>query len=65
VIRVAVSAAAYAAIVAWDASSVQEPEQAPNGEFYLWLFKPVLQKLSGAREPGESFSDTILRLSQP
>jgi hypothetical protein len=63
-IRIHISAAAYAAILAGRSpDSVQELQAAPDGGFYLWLFKPLLAKLKAARGPGESFSDTILRLA--
>jgi hypothetical protein len=62
-IRIAISAAAYQAIVDSSPTAVQEPQEAPGGEFYLWLLKPVLQRLMAARAPGESYSDTILRMA--
>lgn len=62
-IRIAISAAAYQAIVASSASPVQEPQEAPGGEFYLWLDKMTLNRLTAIRGPGESYSDTILRMS--
>lgn len=63
-IRIAISAEAYAAIVASGASPVEAPQGAPGGGFYLWLLKPLLDSLTAARGPGESYSDAILRLAE-
>ncbi len=63
--RITITAAAYAAIVAGRPEcSLLEAQPAPEGGFYLWLFKPLLEQLKAARGPGESYSDTILRLAQ-
>jgi hypothetical protein len=34
-----------------------------NGERYIWLPRAVVDRLRFLREPGESFSDVILRLA--
>ena len=62
-IRIAISAAAYQAIVNSSPTAVQEPQEAPGGEFYLWLDRLTLNRLMAARGHGESYSDTILRMS--
>jgi hypothetical protein len=63
-IRIHISAAAYAAILNGRAAkSVVEALPAPGGGFYLWLFKPLLERLSAARGANESYSDAILRLA--
>jgi len=63
-IRIEITAAAYAAIAAGrSADSLIEAQASPAGGFYLWLDKMTLNRLTAARGPGESFSDTILRLS--
>lgn len=62
-IRIHITAAAYAAIVASGASPVQAPLRSPLGGFTLWLDKGTLDRLTAARGPGESYSDTILRLA--
>jgi hypothetical protein len=63
-IRIEITAAAYAAILnGRKPESVIEALPAPGGGFYLWLFKPLLERLSAARGPGESYSDAIVRLS--
>jgi hypothetical protein len=64
-IRIQINAAAYDAILAGRSpSEVQELAKAPEGGFYLWLFKPLLERLMHERGPGESYSDTIVRLAQ-
>lgn len=63
-IRITITAAAYEAIVAGRPEcNLLPPEEAPDGGFYLWLFKPLLEKLTAARGPGESYSDAIVRLA--
>jgi hypothetical protein len=61
-IRIEINAAAYAVIAA--GVNAQEPLPSPSGGFYLWLDKLTLSRLRAARGAGESFSDTILRISQ-
>ena len=63
-IRIHLTEAAYDAIAAGVPEDRRLPaEQAPTGGFYLWLLKPLLEQLTAARGPGESYSDTILRLA--
>jgi hypothetical protein len=61
-IRIEISAAAYAAISAGVPEQSRLPaEPSPSGGFYLWLDRMTLNKLMAARGPGESYSDMILR----
>jgi hypothetical protein len=63
-IRIEISAAAYAALAA-DIPPERRLEALPSlaGGFYLWLDKATLQKLMAARGPRESYSDAILRFA--
>jgi hypothetical protein len=65
-IGVTISGKAYAAIA--DAlpggSAQQGPGVVPDGEYYVWLPKDVVVQLIALREPGETFSDAILRLNR-
>ena len=63
-IRLAISPAAYRAIAATLASSVGEPQRAPNGDYFIWLDRAVVNRLAAMRGPGESYSDVILRLAK-
>ena len=61
-IRIEITAAAWAAIVAGVPADRRLPAQgSPEGGFYLWLDKQTLSRLTAARGPGESYSDAILR----
>jgi hypothetical protein len=59
--RIAISAAAYAAIVGHDAG-VELP-RTTDGRIWVWLPRPVVDGLAAARSPRESFSDVILRFA--
>ena len=64
VIRIEISAVAYAALCEGVAPDSRLPAlPSPAGGFYLWLDKMILAKFKAAREPGESYSDVILRMS--
>jgi len=66
-IRITISAEAYAAIAAslpWGTVGV-ERERAQNGHIYIWLDPRVVNKLKALRGPGESYSDVILALARP
>jgi hypothetical protein len=64
-IRIEISAAAYAALVDDVPEDRRlEAQEAPGGGFYLWLDKSTLNRLRAVRGLGESFSDAILRLSK-
>jgi hypothetical protein len=41
-----------------------EQEIVPDGEYRVWLARDVVNRLRALREPGETFSDVILRLCQ-
>ena len=65
-IRIEISAAAYAALCAGVPEQSRLPaEPSPAAGFYLWLDKATLNKLSAARGARESYSDVILRMSTP
>jgi hypothetical protein len=40
-----------------------EPQRAPNGDYFIWLDRAVVNRLAAMRGPGESYSDVILRLA--
>jgi hypothetical protein len=64
--RIAISAAAYAAIVAdlpEEARGV-EPERTVDGRLWVWLPRPLVDALAAARGPRESYSDVIIRLAR-
>jgi hypothetical protein len=64
-IRLTITPAAYAVIVATLPSSVGFDEnRAPNGEFYVWLEPKYVEQLRAMRKPGESYSNVILRLAE-
>jgi hypothetical protein len=63
-IRIEISAAAYAAITAGVPEHSRLPAQeSPSGGFYLWLDKSTVNRLRSARLAGESFSDAIVRMA--
>lgn len=63
-IRIHISAAAYAALVAGVPEDRRLPAQGgPQGGFYIWLDKQTLNRLTAARGPREGYSETILRLA--
>jgi hypothetical protein len=54
-IRLTITPAAYAVIVATQLASVGfEQNSAPNGEFYVWLEPKYVDRLRAMRKPGES-----------
>jgi hypothetical protein len=64
-IGITISARAYAAIAATpSASSAVELEVAPDGEYRVWLSHIAVECLLALHEPGETFSDVILRLTR-
>jgi hypothetical protein len=40
-----------------------EPKVTAKGERYIWLDDRMADRLAAMREPGESYSDVILRLA--
>jgi hypothetical protein len=63
-IRIAITPAAFDAVVATLPFGLTPYEPQPNakGEREIWLDESVGNKLRAARRPGESYSDVILRL---
>jgi hypothetical protein len=61
-IGISISGKAYAAIAATLPAGSVEPEIVPDCEYRVWLPRGVVNRLRALREPGESFSDVILRL---
>jgi hypothetical protein len=57
-IRITVTAAAYAAIHG------QEPQGSPLAAVALWLDKSTAERLRALRAPDMSYSDVILRLAK-
>ncbi len=66
-IRIAISEAAFAAIIkTMPLGNVgYENETNERGERYVWLAPNVVDRLTALRGPGESYSDVILRLARP
>jgi hypothetical protein len=66
VIRIAIAAEAFEAIARTLAlgSMGFENEINERGERLIWLDHAVVNKLRAMREPGESYSDAILRLAK-
>jgi hypothetical protein len=63
-IRIEISAAAYAAISDGVPEPSRLPAQAsPTGGFYLWLDKVTVNRLRAFRGPGEGYSEAIVRLA--
>ena len=64
-IRIAISPAAYAVIVATHPASARvQQSKAPNGYFYVWLEPKYVDRLRALRLPGETYSDVIVRLAE-
>ena len=64
-IRIEISAAAYAALSAGVAEhSLLPAQESPAGGFYLWLDKVTLNKLRASRGPGEGYSEAIIRMAK-
>jgi hypothetical protein len=63
-IRLTITPAAFAVIVATMPESVGKQNSAPNGEFYVWLEPKYVERLRALRKPGESYSDVILRMAE-
>jgi hypothetical protein len=62
-IGITISGKAYSAIASTlRASSALEREIAPDGEYRVWMPRIAVERLLARREPGETFSDVILRL---
>jgi hypothetical protein len=55
-IRIEITAAAYAALAATATRSLLDARRSPQGGFYIW-------KLKASRRPGEDDGDAILRIA--
>jgi hypothetical protein len=63
-VRLQISVAAFSAICATLPGDVGfENARAPNGDVFIWLPPDVLARLKAMREPGESYSDVVLRVA--
>jgi len=61
---IAVSPAAYAAIAtALPGSVAVESERVLNGDYFIWLEPSAIDRIAAVCQPGESYSDVILRLA--
>jgi long-subunit fatty acid transport protein len=66
-IRISITFAAFEAIAATmplGTVAAAEPARDEQGERMIWLDPGVVNRLRALREPGESFSDVILRLAE-
>jgi hypothetical protein len=65
VIRIAITAEAFEAIKAtMSLGSVgYENARTASGGYFLWLDQRTVDKLKAARQPGEGYSETIIRLA--
>ncbi len=65
-IRIAITAEAYDAIVATlpVGSVAYEPQLGAHGEVFVWLEDRWLRKLGSLRRPSEGYSDVILRAAK-
>ena len=64
-IRLAITPAAYAVIVATHPASARlKRSSAPNGELFVWLEPKYVDRLRAMRKLGESFSEVIVRLAE-
>jgi hypothetical protein len=64
-VRIAMSAEAYAAIASIlpPGAKVGPLEMAPNGQYRVWLPRVIVDRLARSRRSLESYSDVILRLA--
>jgi hypothetical protein len=65
-IRIAITAAAYEAMAATlPLGSVgYETKLSDDGRIFIWLEKGALSLLDALRQPGEGYSEVILRMAQ-
>jgi hypothetical protein len=63
-IRISITSAAFEAIKAPlpVGSATYEPQRTAQGGFFIWVERGRLNKLEALRQPGESLSETIIRL---
>jgi hypothetical protein len=64
-IRIAITPAAFDAIAATMpfGSANIEPTLTADGERFIWQERAAVNKLRALRQPGESYSEVILRVS--
>jgi hypothetical protein len=62
-IRIAISAAARAALAASATRGLVEPKRSPEGGYFIWLAPKALKRLDAAQTSCEEYSATILRLA--
>jgi hypothetical protein len=65
-IRIAITAAAFDAIAKSlpFGSVMYEAKTTSDGERFIWLERLALSKLHALRQPGEGYSEVILRMAQ-
>jgi hypothetical protein len=63
VIRIEITAAAYAALAASATRGFLEAHRSPTGGFFIWLDEATLNRLSASRRPSEGYSEAIIRLA--
>ncbi len=65
-IGVTISGKAYAAIASTlpATRSIAETKVTPEREYSIWLPRDVVNRLRDLRQPGETFSSVILRLTE-
>jgi hypothetical protein len=63
-VRIEITAAAYAALDASAMRGLVEPQRSPEGGYFLWLAPKALKRLEAAQTPGEDYSAVILRLAK-
>jgi hypothetical protein len=65
-IRIAITAAAYDAIAATlPLGSVgYEAKRSADGGYFIWLERRALHRLDALRQPGEGYSEVILRMAR-
>lgn len=62
-IGITISGKAYATIAAALPAGSIERGIVPDGEYRVWLPRDVVFRLKALREPGETFSEVILQLT--
>jgi hypothetical protein len=65
-VRIAITADAFEAIAAtMPLGNVgYENERTASGGYFIWLDQRTVDKLNTARQPGEGYSETIIRLAK-
>ena len=65
-IRISITPEAHAAIAATidKAIALRELQELQDGRFWIWLPKGIARALATLRRPGESYSQTIIRIAE-